>query len=292
MSSPESGSGTHGDPSWDILETAAQAIHPKAPPDCTDTFATWNEVIGNTRPKRALGAFASQPHRPHHHIFLYGANRSGKTGLVHLGLQAKFCRNRGDSLNPCQQCDSCRRWLSGARFRNGQYFNGKETFEYVGVDGTDTATFDEDRILGARDWPRPLILFLDEVASPAFAAVVPKLLKPMMESPITVIACAVRAKGVRNRNTGRIKPGVPPDFRFRFNIIEKTTTASEADFLMWLEHQCQRRAIKVDDKSTLGLIWQKALGVPGQALRLLHKAEFLQLPLTRSFLDQFRWDAE
>ncbi len=137
-----------------------------------------------------------------------------------------------------------------------------------------------------------MILFLDEVASPAFAPYIPKLFKPMTEAPLTIIACAVRIKAVRDRRTGKLRPGLPADFRFRFPNIDKTTSAPAPEFVAWLQQQCQRYGLQVDDLSTLELIRDRSLNIAGQALRPLRRAAFLQVPLTRSFVEGYIWDAE
>ncbi len=290
MTQPGTGGG--GDYSLDELLARAQTEYPPAPDHSRDTFASWKDVLGNRQLKVTLRTFVRRPYTARNHVLVYGANRSGKTWIVHLACQAKFCRQRDETLAPCQQCDSCLKWQSGAGYRDGRYFNGAESFEYRGVNCTAPGGFDEEAVLGHRDQNCPLILFLDEVASSAFATSIPKLLKPMTEQPITVLACGVRVKSVRAKKGRRARPGLPDDFLYRFPHILKTTTAERGEFIVWLERQCQRRALQVEDLSALELVYDRSRAVPGQALRPLDRAAFLGVPLTRAFIEEFRWDAE
>src|SRR5262245_43463776 len=74
-----------------------------------DTFRGWEDITGNSAAKELLQGFVRQPGRPEH-VLIYGANRSGKTWMTHLALKAKFCRNRGEDLNPCHRCANCLLW--------------------------------------------------------------------------------------------------------------------------------------------------------------------------------------
>lgn len=285
-----SGEGDQRDHLFELFQTSAQAVFP--PSECPDTPRKWGEILGNASLIRTHQAFASPQFAPRSHILAYGANRSAKTWTAHLSIQTKFCRKRDASLNPCQECVSCLRWRSGAGYRNGMYFNGTQSFEYLGVNCHDLETFDENKVLGPRGSDCPLVLFLDEVASPTFSPIIPKLLKPMMELPMAVIACGVRIKSIRDKKTGKAKSGLPPDFRFRFPNIVKTTTVPQEPFLAWLRRQCAIRTLRVDDPEALDLIRQKSFSIPGQALRPLDSAKFLGVPISRTFVEEFRWDAE
>jgi len=256
-----------------------------------DTFRRWEDVAGNTAARALLKGFVRQPGRPEH-VLIYGANRSGKTWMIHLALKAKFCRNRGTDLNPCHACANCQLWDQGGLDRN-EYFQPNaegQAYRYHAVDGTNPWSFDEGLILRYSDRRVPLIVYIDEVAAPEFQPFVPKLWKPMTETNIAVIASGVRLRPRRDKATGLRRPGLSEDFRFRFALVETTTAPCEEDFLCWLGRQCQDRSLDPDD-ATLRLIVEKAELVPGQALRPLRKAKALGVPLTREFVEQFRWDA-
>jgi hypothetical protein len=60
---------------------------------------------------------------------------------------------------------------------------------------------------------------------------------------------------------------------------------------MWLRQRCQEQSLEADD-TTLELILDKARNIPGQALRPLRRAKFLERKLTIEFVQAFRWDAE
>jgi hypothetical protein len=159
------------------------------------------------------------------------------------------------------------------------------------VDGNNPSTFDEEFILNYVSHGCPMILYVDEVASQKFAPYVPQLLKPMTEGFITVLASGVRIKAIKDEKSGKIKPGVMADFRYRFPNIERTSAPPRTELLVWLRQQCVERKLEVEEV-TLELILDKARNIPGQALRPLRRAVFLQEPLTLRFVQAFRWDAE
>src|SRR5947209_5047618 len=119
MNPTNSPTGDPADQAPEALQAAAQTLYPPVPLQNRDTFQTWHDILGNSGLKRTMQALVAQPHNPRNHVLVYGANRSAKTWTIHLTLQAKFCRRRDTSLNPCQVCPSCQRWQSGARLRNG-----------------------------------------------------------------------------------------------------------------------------------------------------------------------------
>lgn len=255
-----------------------------------DTFHVWEDVAGNSAAKELLKGFVIHPGRPEH-VLIYGANRSGKTWMIHLALKAKFCRNRGADLNPCHHCVNCELWDRGNPDRN-QFFSPNaegQAYRYHAVDGTNPWTFDEGLILRYIDRKMPLIVYIDEVAAPEFLPNVPKLGKPMTETNIAVVASGVRLRPRKDKVTGLKRPGLSEDFRFRFALVETTTAPCEEDFLAWLRMQCRQRSLEPDEQ-TLRLIVEKAERVPGQALRPLRKATALGKALTREFVEQFRWD--
>jgi hypothetical protein len=272
------------------IQAGAQTIYPPRSPDDRDTFQSWDEIIGNDEVKATLRAAVRKP-GGRNHILAYGANRSGKTWSIHLALQATFCRALGENLNPCQTCDSCRRWNSGFNRRDGRYYNGKRSFYYYGVDGQNPTTFDEKLITGYTDSECPMILYIDEVASAKITSYLPQLLKPMQEGILTVLASGVRIKPEKDPKTGKTKPGVLADFRYRFPNIVKTSPTSRPQFLAWLRKECELRSLHPDDE-TLNEIATQAKLIPGQAQRPLKRASFLEVPLTLEFVKGFRWDAE
>jgi hypothetical protein len=132
-------------------------------------------------------------------------------------------------------------------------------------------------------------LFIDEVSHPEFIKLMPRLIKPMTETPMTIVASGVRLGARKDPVTGHKSPGLSKDFVYRFAAIEKTTAPAPTDFGRWLGAEIRRRGQEVDD-GTLALIIERAGNIPGQALRPVMKAELMQKPLTRAFIEEFQWE--
>jgi len=282
------------DPDFDLFrhfDLEADEPHPvtAARPPAADTADGWDRFCGNTHVLAVLKAFVVYP-RPGRHILVHGPNRSGKTFMTHTALKAKFCRDRRPDLSPCGRCPSCVYWNNSGRGRIGCYRNQEgHDFRYYPIDGTNPATFDEDLVCFYTDHRCPLVLFVDEVAHPEFLRLMPRLIKPMTETPVTIVACGVRLGPRKDPVTGQKSPGLSKDFVYRFAAIERTTAPARPDFLRWLTGEARRSGFEADE-ATLSLIIDRAGEIPGQALRPLMKAELMQVPLTRQFVEGFRWD--
>jgi hypothetical protein len=118
----------------------------------------------------------------------------------------------------------------------------------------------------------------------------PRLIKPMTETPMTIIASGVRLGGRKDPVTGARSPGLSKDFVYRFPTIVRTTAPALPDFRRWLREETERRG-QSPDEATLDLIIERAGHIPGQALRPVRAARFLKVPLTRSFVESYRWEA-
>ena len=254
-----------------------------------DTADSWSQITGNAELVRVLKALVTS-REPQTHVLVYGPNRSGKTFSVHTALKAKFCRERRDDLEPCNRCKSCRTWESGAWNRIG-FFRNREghDFKYSWIDGTNPSTIDEELACRYRDRGCPLVLYIDEVSDPEFLKFMPRLIKPMTETPMTIIASGVRLGGRKDPVTGARFPGLSKDFVYRFTSIVKTTAPAPPDFRRWLSGEVVRRGLAPDD-AVLDLIIEQAGHIPGQALRPLRAARFLGVPLTLAFVESYRWE--
>ncbi len=260
-----------------------------APPPPGDTAESWEDIAGNTECKEVLRAFVRFA-LPRRHILIYGPNRSGKTTMIHLALKSKFCQDRGDDLNPCNKCGNCRRWNYGTHNREGSYRNRDgHNFTYVIVDGTNPATYDEDKICFYRDYKCPLIVYIDEASHPDFIKFMPRLIKPMTERPITLVVSGVRLRPRKDPTTGLKLAGLSKDFVYRFAAIKRTTAAAKSDSVVWLRKVAKAFNQDPDDE-TLSLLLEKAQMIPGQALRPLWEADLLGVPLTRERVENFRWE--
>ena len=148
------------------------------------------------------------------------------------------------------------------------------------MDGTNPATYDEEKLCFYRDSACPLIAYIDEASHPDFIKFVPRLIKPMTERPITLIVSGVRLRPRKDVATGLKLPGLSKDFVYRFAAIKRTTAAAKPESLTWLRKMARILNLEPDDE-TLSLILDKSQMIPGQALRPLWEADLLKVPLTR-----------
>lgn len=280
---------------WDLqAHIECEAAHltpaPDGIPDARDTAHSWADITGNTTCVELLKRFVTF-RESGYHILIRGHNRSGKTTTINTALKAKFCVKRLPDLSPCNECSNCRRWNSGHVNRRGYYENAEgHQFFYHAIDGTNPATFHEDTVCFYVDYLRPLVLYIDEVAHPEFVKFMPRLLKPMMETPMTIIASGVRLGPRKDSLTGQRLPGLSKDFVYRFiGGIVKTSSPHPDDFLNWLKRSIVRMDVVADDKA-LPLIIEKAGTIPGQALRPLQKAKLTGEVITVGFVENFDWE--
>lgn len=285
----------HNEDLFKIIETEGfgdEEILTKAvPPSSRDTAESWASITGNTASKDVLRAFVLSKGFGQH-VLIYGPNRSGKTTMIHLALKAKLCKNRDPDLNPCNLCVNCRRWNEGAGNRFGHYRNMEgQDFKFLAIDGTNPATYAEDTVCLHRDNRCPLIVYIDEVSHPDFIKFMPRLIKPMEETPITIVASGVRLRSRKNPVTGVKTPGLSKDFVYRFWSIKRTSAAAKQESLIWLRQRAERFDLHPDDE-TLNLILDKACMIPGQSLRPLREAKLLKVPLSYRFVENFNWEVE
>jgi hypothetical protein len=165
------------------------------------------------------------------------------------------------------------------------------SFTFVAVDGTNPATYEEEKICFYRDNSCPLIVYIDEASHPDFIKFMPRLIKPMTERPITLVVSGVRLRPRKDPATGARIPGLSKDFIYRFAIIKRTTAPGRPESLAWLRKVAKQHDLNPDDE-TLTQIMEKAQNIPGQALRPLWEAQFLGVPLTRESVDKFRWEVD
>lgn len=256
---------------------------------CRDTARSWNDITGNHACIDVLKTFTTF-HKAGYHILIHGHNRSGKTVMIHTALKAKFCVQRTPDLGPCNHCPNCIRWDSGYVSRDGGYQNqeGHEFF-YIGIDGSNPLTYQEDRVTFYVDYQRPLVLYVDEVADPEFIKFMPRLIKPMTETPMTIIASGVRLRPRKLPVTGQRLAGLSKDFIYRFAAIEKTTSPDPTEFVSWLGRQAVRMGVDADEDA-LHLIIKECGSIPGQALRPLMKADLMKKRVDRAFVEAFNFE--
>ena len=254
-----------------------------------DTADSWSRIVGNGEFVRVMKAFVEYA-QPRRHILVYGSNRSGKTYTVHTALKAKFCRFRLPNLDPCNRCMSCRTWEAGGWERLVSYVNKEgQSFRYQMIDGTNPSTYAEDIVCGYRNRGCPLVLYIDEVSHPEFVKFMPRLIKPMTETPMTIVASGVRLAPRKDSLTGSRSPGLSKDFIYRFAAVVKTTAPAIPDFHRWLSDEVRQRGLSADE-ATIALIVERAGNIPGQALRPVMRAELMRQPLTREFVEEYRWE--
>lgn len=255
---------------------------------CTDTAASWESIAGNSDYIGALRPFVSSD-QPQDHILVYGPTRSGKTTTINLALMAKFCQRRTPALNPCHECSNCRVWASGPSYRNRSYRNTEgQNWTFLAVDGTDPSTYEEDFVCGYYNHASPLIYYVDEVVHPAFLRFMPRLLKPMTERPVSILASAIWIRPHRHPETKKIlRPGLSKEFINRF-VVCKTTNLVPNEARERLKCDANQLGLCPTDEA-LNLILEKTQGVYGQALRPLKEAKRLKRLLSLEFIQRFRW---
>ncbi len=263
-------------------------LPPPVPP-AGDTADSWSRIVGNGEFVRVMKAFVGYA-PPRRHILVYGPNRSGKTYTVHTAMKAKFCRFRLPNLDPYNRCKSCRTWEAGGWERLATYVNKEgQTYRYQMIDGTNPTTFAEDVVCGYRNRGCPLVVYIDEVSHPEFVKFMPRLVKPMTETPMTIVASGVRLRPRKEPVTGARYPGLSQDFRYRFAATVKTTAPAIPDFHRWLSDEVRQRGVEADEDA-VALIVEGAGNIPGQALRPVMKAELMRVRLTREFVEEYRWE--
>ena len=81
---------------------------------------TFHEVIGNTETKRSLAGWMERGDKRSRSILLVGSSGDGKTTIARILAMGLNCE-KGDTVNPCCECPSCKAAMAGEAMHIKEY---------------------------------------------------------------------------------------------------------------------------------------------------------------------------
>ena len=81
---------------------------------------TFHEVIGNTETKRSLAGWMERGSKRSASILLTGGSGQGKTTIARILAMGLNCE-KGDTVNPCCECPSCKAAMAGEAMHIKEY---------------------------------------------------------------------------------------------------------------------------------------------------------------------------